>query len=140
MYLVSHGITQSYDGVTQSHAISQSYDVLQKSLGEDTIRKHLPAALGGAGPIPGATRPEGTEAAAADGEAAGAAQDGPAGAAPLPIKLEANASEAANEGARELAVGGEKRSLDAAGSPDGAAVKTPRTRRDSDPHRQNGTH
>ena len=122
----------------QTHVLNTCVN-MQKSLGEDTIRKHLPAALGGAGPIPGATRPEGTEALAADAAEDGSAQDGNAAAAPPPIKMESNASEPAAEAAAEQGGSGVKRSLDAAGSPDGGATKTPRTRRDSDSQRQNGT-
>lgn len=136
--------------------------LLQKSIGEDQIRKHLPAALGGAGPIPSAARPDGENA-----DVAAPAPDAAAPTAPLKTEYIVQASGAhacvdngdaneAQEGEEEDPQGDdadaeaepvveEKRGRVA--SEDGSAeqnghraTKNARTRKDSDGAKQNGIH
>lgn len=130
--------------------------MLQKSIGEDQIRKHLPAALGGAGPIPSAARPEAedAEAAAADADAAPdgapikteASPDGLAGEeAPAAVAQEdAPADEAAADGDADVAPG-DKRVLNTtqgytAGTNGDRVTKSARTRKDSADGAKNGAH
>ena len=134
--------------------------MLQKSIGEDQIRKHLPAALGGAGPIPSAARPEAedAEAAAADADAAPdgapikaeaspdglAGEEAPAAVAPEDAQEDAPADEAAADGDAEVAPG-DKRALDttqgdAAATNSDRVTKSARTRKDSADGAKNGVH